>query len=210
MYNNILVFIVGGETSSRSEMHIFQVSCVIYYTSLIDWRMTSCVYHFYKRFMIQPFTILSGALVALSQILLFLSRNLINSFTVLSCHNFRYLILVPKYISNSLSRRLETAQKWKIDSEISWTTTIVFLKAIVTNGSIVATEFSENIDCQIRTGFGRHRLWTRRIEWRNFFDVERKVRTWRDSLESLLRRHWKVYRTITTCCSGKSRAWTSS
>jgi hypothetical protein len=26
MYNNILVFIVGGESSSRSEMHIFQVS----------------------------------------------------------------------------------------------------------------------------------------------------------------------------------------
>lgn len=29
MYNNILVFIVGGEASARSEMHIFQVSLSI-------------------------------------------------------------------------------------------------------------------------------------------------------------------------------------
>ena len=28
MYNNILVFIVGGETSSRSEMHIFQCQSI--------------------------------------------------------------------------------------------------------------------------------------------------------------------------------------
>lgn len=29
MYNNILVFIVGGEPNTRSEMHIFQVSDVV-------------------------------------------------------------------------------------------------------------------------------------------------------------------------------------
>lgn len=36
MYNNILVFIVGGETSSRSEMHIFQVSTSLYQFK-INW-----------------------------------------------------------------------------------------------------------------------------------------------------------------------------
>lgn len=30
MYNNVLVFIVGGGTDIRSEMHIFQVSVIFY------------------------------------------------------------------------------------------------------------------------------------------------------------------------------------
>lgn len=45
MYNNVLVFIVGGGSGTRSEMHIFQVSinCVKYCSR--DCRLTTCLPH---------------------------------------------------------------------------------------------------------------------------------------------------------------------
>lgn len=53
MYNNILVFIVGGGSGSRSEMHIFQVSigflCVFF--SFFQHQyiyIYICIWHFYQ------------------------------------------------------------------------------------------------------------------------------------------------------------------